>query len=51
MIGTTWNDVSDEGVRETEALVEVDQDSNIKMLIENHSNCPVFWKREQGHIF
>lgn len=37
----TRNNFSDEGVRVTEALVEVNQDNHVKVLIENHSNCPV----------
>lgn len=32
---------SDEGVRVTEALVEANQDNHVKVLIENHNNCPV----------
>ena len=31
----------------TEELVDMDQVNNIKVLTENHSHCPVFWKREQ----
>ena len=42
MIEPTWNDLSDGGARVTESLVEVDKDSNIKVMIENHSNCPEF---------
>lgn len=37
----TWNNFSDEGVRVTEALVEMNQENHVKVLIENHNNCPV----------
>ena len=42
MLEPTWNNFSDEGDRVTAALVEVNQDNHVKVLIENHSNYPVF---------
>ena len=42
MLEPTSNDFSDEGVRVTEALVGVNQDNHVKVVVENHSNYPVF---------
>lgn len=42
MLESTPNNFSDEGVKVTEALVEVNQNNHFKVLVENHSNHPVF---------